>query len=366
MNSIRLIHVDVPMTEPFHISSGVVVSKESILIRIEMDGCIGWGEASPMSGAFYSKETPETCWQFLAEKAVPTLIERRAFTPDYAVSEMWRGAGDAFSWAGMEGALLSLQFQQGGIGFLDYFEVDAIPIHSGLAVGIYPTIDELIDACKRYMTDGYKRLKIKIQPGWDEEPLRAVREVFGDLALMVDANAAYRESDIETLKQLDQFNLMMIEQPLPAADLKGHANLQSQISTPVCLDESADNLSAVQEAINLKACKIVNLKIQRIGGLQETRRIHNLCYDAGIPNWMGTMPELGIAGLHALYLALLCNCSYPTDVEASRRWFVEDIIDPQIEVKDGLIVLPPEHRKMPNVNETTVEKYTVRTEQFPF
>lgn len=363
-NGITLVHVNVPMTEPFRISSGVVDSKDSILTRFERGGIVGWGEASPMSGGFYSSDTPESCWSFLSEQAVPRILDRRVFSSEALRKEFSGFHGEPFSLAGLDGALWDIATQQAGTAFLDRLGAKPTAVASGLAVGIYPTIDGLLDACTRYLRDGYRRLKIKIQPGWDIDPLGAVREAFGEIPLMVDANAAYNEEHFPILKRLDDFDLMMIEQPLAADNLEGHKQLQACISTPICLDESADNIQTVRTAIDMEACRIVNLKIQRIGSLDATLAIHNLCRDSGIPNWMGTMPELGIGALHALYLAHLPNCTFPTDVEASRRWFVEDIIDPPITVDDGLIHIPKEHEARPSVSEDIVERYTIRRMEF--
>ncbi len=363
-NSITLLHVDVPMVEPFRISSGNVSSKESIVIRIERDGIEAWGEASPMSGGFYSTETPESCLQFLAEHAVPSLIDDGRFDPAHIAEWKEKHPGDPFSWTGLDGALWDYAVQCEGTSFSERLGATPGPVRSGLAVGIYESIDKLLEACQRYMRDGYQRLKIKIEPGWDVEPLRAVREAFGDIPLMVDANAAYREEHFEHLRQLDAFDLMMIEQPLAVDDLTGHQRLQAQIQTAICIDESAKNLAAVKRAIELEACKIVNLKIQRIGSLSETVAIHNLCQRSGVPNWMGTMPELGIAGLHAVYAAGLPNCTYPTDVEASSRWFIEDIVDPPIQVTNGNIELPAQHLQRPHVNRDSLARFTVCEKTF--
>ncbi|MCA9428034.1 MAG: o-succinylbenzoate synthase, partial [Candidatus Omnitrophica bacterium] len=184
-----------------------------------------------------------------------------------------------------------------------------------------------------------------------------IRSEFPSLPLMVDANAAYRREHFSLLEALDEFDLMMIEQPLAAEDLKGHADLQFRIGTPICLDESAESPARVRKAIELGSCRIVNIKIQRVGGLSAAKAIHDLCAREGIANWMGTMPELGIASLHALYLATLPNCRYPTDVESSARWFKEDIVDPPIEVKGGMVQLPQEHTKRPRVDEERIERW---------
>ncbi|MCB9784483.1 MAG: o-succinylbenzoate synthase [Candidatus Omnitrophica bacterium] len=354
---IELIPIRVPMTEPFRISSGSVDSKESILVRIEDDGLIAWGEASPMSGAFYSIDTPESTLAFLREEAIPRWESAGHPGPEFVSEQLQDSEGNRFAWAGFEGALWDLQMQREGRSFFEAFGGETKPIESGLAVGIYPTIEQLVERCHHYLVEGYKRLKIKIEPGWDVEPLKAIRSEFPTLPLMVDANAAYRHEHFSLLEALDEFDLMMIEQPLAAEDLKGHADLQSRIGTPICLDESAESPARVRKAIELGSCRIVNIKIQRVGGLSAAKAIHDLCAREGIANWMGTMPELGIASLHALYLATLPNCLYPTDVESSARWFKEDIVDPPIEVKGGMVQLPQEHTKRPRVDEERIERW---------
>jgi O-succinylbenzoate synthase len=235
-------------------------------------------------------------------------------------------------------------------------------VDSGLAVGIASTIPELIAMIEPRLADGYKRLKIKVQPGWDLDPLREVRRQFGDIPLMVDANCAYSREHFEHLRRFDEFGMIMIEQPLAKGDLEGHALLQDMIETPVCLDEGAEDPTAVQLAIDIGACRIINIKIQRVGGLRNAVRIHDMCAAAGIPVWAGTMPELGIGGAQTVHLATLPNFRYPTDVQASRRWFVDDVIVPLLEVHDGEIQIPMATGNAYQVAAKVVAKYTVRKE----
>lgn len=365
-NRATLFHVEIPMTEPFRISSGEVTSKESVVIRIERDGTAAFGEASPMAGGFYSSETPSSSLDFLIRKAIPDMVADGSFRPEFIANRVENESGERFAWAGLEGALCDLQVQEEGSSFAAFLGCDIHPIQSGLAVGIYPEIDLLLQASARYLEAGYKRLKIKIEPGWDIEPLQAIRETFGDIPLMVDANAAYADEHFPIFDRLDDLGLLMIEQPLAEANIEGHVLLQSRLETPVCLDESASNLEVVDRAIGSGACKIVNLKIQRVGGLLQAKRMNELCAQRGIPTWMGTMPELGIGAVHALYLGMSANCTYPTDVEASERWFVEDIIDPPIEVREGLIEIPEPHRRRPNVDMAAIERYAVKAEEISF
>ena len=365
-NRVTLFHVDIPMTEPFRISSGEVASKESIIIRIEKDGIAAFGEASPMAGGFYSRETPGSSLEFLVREAIPTMIEDGSFRPAFITDRVEREPGKRFAWAGLEGALCDLQVQEEDISFAELVGCEIHPVESGLAVGIYPEIDQLVEASARYLEAGYKRLKIKIEPGWDIQPLHAIREAFPGIPLMVDANASYSEKRFPIFDRLEDLDLLMIEQPLAEDDIEGHMRLQKRIRTPVCLDESASCLRVIDRAISSGACRIVNLKIQRVGGLLQAKRMYDRCTQRGIPTWMGTMPELGIGALHALYLGMSPDCKYPTDVEASSRWFVEDIIDPPIEVRDGSIEIPGPHQKRPHVDMHVVEKYAVKVKEISF
>jgi len=366
VNRITLSHIEIPMAEPFRISSGVVDSKESVIIRIERDGLVAFGEASPMSGGFYSTETPESSFEFLAEKAIPDLIAEGVFRPSF-VEEGLRGSSrEPFAWAGLEGALWDLRVLEENTSFPELLEADPHPIESGLAVGIPSCIEDLIETYERYLRDGYKRLKIKIEPGWDLKPLRAVSEAFAGVPLMVDANSAYSEEHFPVFERMDELGLLMIEQPLSKNDIEGHSRLQRLLKTPICFDESASSVESLDRAFRRKACRIVNLKIQRLGGLRQAKKMHDLCRKNGVPTWVGTMPELGIGALHALYLALLPNNLFPTDVEAGDRWFVEDIIDPPIRVHSGLIEIPEVHRKRPCVDMAVVDRYTKKAATVTF
>jgi O-succinylbenzoate synthase len=234
-----------------------------------------------------------------------------------------------------------LQSKQQGKRIRDLFNTPARPIESGLAVGIYDTIDELLERIALYLSEGaYKRVKIKIAPGWDIAPLEAVRERFRNFPLMVDANAAYdlaKHKDI--LLELDRFDLMMIEQPLAANALDDSAELARLIKTPICLDESAE-MNSLDKIISLKSASIINIKVQRVGGLWNAVQMLNRARETGLACWLGTMPELGIASAQALEIASLPGFVYPTDIESSSRWFLDDIIEPSISVQDGIVKIP--------------------------
>lgn len=361
---VTLTHVRIPLVEPFRISNGVVAEKDGIIVAVSADGLTGIGEASPMSGSFYSGDTPESTWDDLRQKIVPAILADQPGSVDAVNGLLSASGANPFGRAGVETAFWDLEAQRTDQPLHQMLGCRRTSVASGLAVGIYPTIADLLAAIGRYIADGYTRVKIKIQPGWDVEPLRAVRKSFGSLPLMVDANCAYSRTDFDHLKALDDFDLIMIEQPLAREDLQGHAHLRKILRTPICLDESADDPEAVRRAIQLGSCAIVNIKIQRVGGLKNAVAIHDECRAAGIPVWAGTMPELGIGSIQTAHLAGLEGFAYPTDVESSLRWFVDDIIDPVLQVRDGCISLPTGPGNGVALNHSVVRKYRVREEVF--
>ena len=228
-----------------------------------------------------------------------------------------------------------------------------------------PTTQELLKRVEKFLGEGYRRIKIKIKPGRDVELVRAIRDRFGDIPLMVDANASYTLEHIQIFGELDRFGLMMIEQPLAREAIAEHAELQRRLHTPICLDESAESILAIAEIIRMRSGRILNIKVQRMGGLWQARRAHDLAQKAGIPCWMGTMPELGVASAQGLHLATLPNFTLPSDIEASARWYTDDIISPQIEISgQGFIQLPDAPGMGYSVNRRKVEQYRLRLEEF--
>ncbi len=341
LSAARLHWVQIQLHEPFRISSGEVRVKDAILVELTADGNVGWGEASPMAGSFYSSETPEGTWEFLCNRLLPSFLERPELDPCRCSDRLEELPGEPFAKAGLEGAVWGLWAKANSKPLCTMFGGQKRPIASGAAIGLMPTVADLLDRVKRFSGEGYRRIKIKIEPGNDVGLVRSIRERFGNIPLMVDANAAYSLEDWPVFKELDEFGLMMIEQPLAREALEEHAELQRRLRTPICLDESADSLDSIQAIIRLKSARILNIKVQRMGGLGPARQAHDTAQAAGIPCWLGTMPELGIASGQGLHLATLPNFTYPSDVEASLRWYVDDIIAPLIEVTaDGFIHLP--------------------------
>lgn len=364
VKKITLTHVHVPLVEPFRISSGAVAEKDGIVVRMETDEYVGCGESSPMSGTFYSSDTPESCWKDLREYLVPALLGK-SFESAITAAE-WVGTlpGSNFAKVGVETSFWDIEGQRLGKPLYELLGGTAKPVESGLAVGLYDDVKDLLRTIERYAKDGYKRVKIKIERGRDVELVRAVRESFGDIPLFVDANGAYDLSDLDVFKALDEFNLMMFEQPFPAKMLPELAELQKEVRTPVCLDESLETEEDLRKAIALGSLKIANIKIQRVGGFTGALAIYEICREHGIPVWVGTMPELGIGQAQGMALSTLGQCLYPTDVEASLRWFRDDIIDPMLEVKDGCFYPAQTPGLGFRVDETKLKTYSIASETF--
>jgi o-succinylbenzoate synthase len=366
LSAVRLHWVQVPLHEVFKISNGEVSVKDAILVELQAkDGSSGWGEASPMGGSFYSSETPDTTWEFLRGKAVPGLLGRPLPKAGCCFEWISQFPGEPFAKAGVEGAVWDFWANQASVPLYQMLGGSRRPVASGAAIGLMPSVDELLTRVGTFLRQGYRRIKIKIMPGHDVELVRAVRNRFGDIPLMVDANAAYELEDAPIFEELDDHSLMMIEQPLGRKALAEHAELQQRLQTPVCIDESAESLESIAEAIRLGSARIINIKVQRMGGLMPAKRAHDAARAAGIPCWMGTMPELGVASTQALHLGTLENFTFPTDVEASARWFKDDIIEPPIEISDeGFIQLPEGPGMGYRIDMEKVARYRIRFEEF--
>jgi O-succinylbenzoate synthase len=366
IKGIALHSVRVPLVEPFRISNGAVAEKDAILVEVMTgDEVVGWGEASPMSGTFYSGDTPESVWSSLTASLIPTVLSAGEVDVTRFYERIRTEPGDPFAKAGIEGALWDAYAKTLGVPLCELLGARARPIPSGVAIGIYDRVADLLERVDRYTSQGYRRVKIKIEPGWDVEPVAAVRARLPNLPLMVDANAAYSIADVAVFRELDAHGLMMIEQPL-ARDAHAEAGeLQRQLRTPLCADESAESTEALASLIENDAARIINIKVQRVGGLSEARLMLAVARAAGLECWVGTMPELGVASAQGLHLAALDGFTYPTDIEASTRWYVDDVIAPGIEIDArGYIQLPAGPGTGYRVMREKVERYSVATEEF--
>jgi O-succinylbenzoate synthase len=306
-----------------------------------VDGAIGWGESTAGEDPYYSYETVETAWHIIRDFLWP-MLRGREFS---STAEVWdlfaRVRGHNMAKGGLETALWDAESRQKGLPLWKLLGGTREEIPCGVSIGIQPTIEKLIAKVEKELGAGYQRIKIKIKPGCDIEPARALRERFPRIRLMVDANSAYTLADAAHLKELDAFYLIMIEQPLGWDDIYAHAQLQRQLETPICLDECIHDVEHARAAIEIGACKIINIKLGRVGGHTAARRVHDLCQSKSVQVWCGGMLESGIGRAHNIAMSTLANFSLPGDVSASRRYWAEDIIEPEVEVtQQGTIRVP--------------------------
>lgn len=359
-----LFRVAVPMREPFRISSGEVSRKEAIVLRLGDKEHHGWGESSAMGGGFYSSETPDGCEAELSNGVFDAVLGRE-FTSMLALeAALLRATDNRFVRVAIETAAWGFIAQRRQVSLRQLFGIPDRPIPSGLAIGLYPDVAELKAAICRYDPYQYRRLKLKIKRNQDIEIVKAARSVIRDFPLFVDANADYSISDLGTFAALDREFLMMFEQPFSKDNFAGSAELQQQVRTPVCLDESIETAEDARRAIEMGACRIVNIKLQRVGGYLEALRIIQVCSEHNVPVWMGTMPELGIGSAQALMLAAHPSFSFPTDVEPSTRWYLDDIVTPEIQLSNGFIHLPGGPGVGYRVDEKKLEQYTIHRRNF--
>ena len=364
LTSVELTLVRLPLVRPFETSFAVVDAQEFILVAARDGDHVGWGECVADVDPYYSSETNVTAWHILSQYLIPAALGRSIDGPR-ALAVLWaRVRGHRMAKAALEMAVWDLDARIAGLPLCERLGARARPIPAGVSIGIHP-IDGLLAAVERELADGYQRIKIKIKPGWDVEPVRAIRSRFGGVPLMVDANAAYRASDGPRLAQLDTFDLMMIEQPLDHDDLVEHAELQKAVRTRICLDESITGPKAAADAIALGACRVINIKPGRMGGIGPAMAVHDLARVAGVPLWHGGMLESGIGRAHNLHLSTLPGFVLPGDIAASRRYFVPDLIEPPIDVSPGGTVAVPSG---PGIGVTPVpdrvKAATLRTERF--
>ncbi len=365
-----LTHIQVPFKEPFRTSAGEVAIRDAIVVEVSTSSAVGLGEATPMpAGPAGHVGAAERCWDELARIIAPGLLGRTLGDIDDIAGLAGDWKTGACSVAGAETALWDLLGQARHASIAELLGATDLRIdqgvEAGLTVGLPSSIVELIQSIEAHLEAGYRRVKLKIRPGQDIELVRAVRQHCGDVPLAVDAGGAYSRGDLDVFRELDGHDLLMIEQPLPADDLDGLADLQNEINTPICLDETASGPEEVAAAIRRGAGRIVNLKIQRVGGLGPARAIHDLCYPAGVACCVGSMPELGIGQAHAIHLATLPNCKYPSDVVPSSRWFVDDYSSPLIDLAGpGIIEVPTRPGLGFHLDAAKLRRYQVRQEEF--
>lgn len=340
IEAVELRRVNLPLVSPFRTSFGTQTERDVLLVKVEGPDGVGWGECVALSEPLYSYEFVEAAQAVIRDHLIPRIGLFGDVTAARVGEALAPVKGHPMAKAALEMAVLDAELKARGEPLSVFLGAIREVVPSGVSVGIADSVPELLDTVEGYISDGYLRIKLKIEPGWDIEPVQAVRERFGDdLLLQVDANTAYTLADTRHLARLDAFNLLLIEQPLPEDDVAGHAKLAEQIRTPVCLDESITSAAAAADAISRGACSVVNIKAGRVGGYLEARRVHDICAANGVPVWCGGMLETGLGRAANLALAALPNFTLPGDISASARYWRQDLTSPFV-IKDGHIRVP--------------------------
>ena len=361
LNGIELRRVSMPLVAPFRTSFGTEFQRDILLVRAVTPAGEGWGECVAMSAPLYSSEYVDAAADVIRRFLAPRLFAPGEIDAQHVARLLAPVKGHRMAKAVLETAVLDAQLRARGESLGAYLGAARDRVPAGVSVGIMDSLAHLLDAVAGYLEAGYLRIKLKIQPGWDVEPVRAVRERFGDILLQVDANAAYTLADARTLARLDAYDLLLIEQPLAEDDLREHAALAGLVRTPICLDESIESAKDAADALALGACRIVNVKPGRVGGYLEARRIHDLCLAHGVAVWCGGMLESGIGRAANVALAALPGFTLPGDTSASDRYYAEDLTEPFV-LADGHLPVPTGPglgvEPLPDV----VEKLTTQTE----
>jgi O-succinylbenzoate synthase len=361
----ELREIELPLKSPFETSFGRTTRRRILIVRVfDKSGASGYGECVAAEGPFYNHETVDTAWLITAKYVGPLLARAGVETAREVNAALAPIRGNQMAKAGVEAAIWDLEAKVAGRPLWQHLGGVRDEINCGVSIGLQDTTEKLIDKVAHELESGYQRIKIKIKPGKDVQLVEAVRSRFASITLSVDANSAYSlNGDLSLIKQLDQHNLLMIEQPLAPGDLLDHAKLQREIKTPICLDESIVSRADARHAYELGSCRIINIKLGRVGGHTEVRLIQNYAVEHGIPVWCGGMLEAGIGRAHNIALSTLPGFTLPGDVSASERYWEEDIIEPPVTVsRQGTIKAPAGHGIGYEVNEARVEALTVRRE----
>jgi len=361
IEAIFLRELNLPLLRPFQTSFGVTKDRRVVLAEIHSEGLVGWGECTAGEHPHFSEESVDSCWNVIVDELGPMLA---AATPENGgevprILNLVRG--NRMAKATLENAIWDLEAQRKGISLSQLLGGVRETIVCGVSIGIQPSIAETVEVVAREVAAGYKRIKLKCKPGWDVEVFEKVRDRFPEIALSCDANSAYRLKDADHLASFDNFNLLMVEQPLWYDDFYYHSILQKRLQTAICLDESIRNRRDALAAIEMESCRIINIKLGRVGGFSEAIAVHNAAMERGVPVWCGGMLESGIGRSHNIALSTLENYSLPGDVSASKRYWAEDIIEPEVTVSsEGEIVIPDTPGRGYAVKTDLVERLTVR------
>jgi len=364
IDGIILREVHMPLVRPFQTSFGITRNRRILLVEVRSEGLIGWGECTAGERPHFSSESTDTAWQVIVDELGPILASAH---PDHGGScpklfDIVRG--HPMAKAALENAIWDVEAQREGTSLSRLIGGVREKIPCGVSLGIQKTISELMDIIERELAAGYQRIKLKCKPGWDVEVFEKVRSQWPDILLSCDANSAYKLRDADHLATFDNYDLLMVEQPLWHDDFYYHSMLQKRMATPICLDESIRNRRDALAAIEMESCRIINIKLGRVGGFSEAIAVHNASQEKGIPVWCGGMLEAGIGRTHNIALSTLENFRLPGDVSASARYWTEDIIEPEVTVtSEGEIIIPDSPGRGYEVRTDLVDKLTVRKEE---
>jgi O-succinylbenzoate synthase len=364
VRSLELRLVGIPLVRPFRTSFGESTEKVCVLARVETDDALGWGECVSDVEPNFSEEWNEGAWDVIRDFLAPAMFAAGDVDAERLGSVFSFVRGHPMAKATLENAVLDAELRTQGRSLASYLGAVRDRVECGVSVGIAPSTDVLLEQVGGYLAEGYRRIKLKIEPKTDVDRVRAVREAYPEILLSVDANAAYRLTDVEVFRALDEFGLLMVEQPLHHEDLWEHSLLQREIRTDVCLDESIRSAADARAAIELGSCRIVNIKQGRVGGLLEAKRVHDVASELGVPVWCGGMLETGIGRSTNLALAALPNFRLPGDTSATSRYFAEDLTEPLVLEADGTLPVPNGPGIGVDPYPDRLEAATRRTERF--
>jgi O-succinylbenzoate synthase len=359
IEAVTLREIRMPLVHFFETSFGRTTERRILLVTAHCEGVDGWGECTAGEHPFYNEESVETAWYVLSTYLAPAVLGRSLESAQDSVPLMAQVREHRMAKAALENALWHAEARQKNVPLWKLLGGTRRQIPCGVSIGIQETVDKLLEKIAIELAAGYRRIKVKVKPGWDLEVLEQIRSRWPEITLSCDANSAYTLDRVEHLRKFDQFRLLMIEQPLWSDDLYFHARLQKQLATALCLDESIRTARDADAALDLGACRIINIKLGRVGGFSEARRVHDACQARCVPVWCGGMLESGVGRAHNIALSTLENFSLPGDVSASKRYWLEDIIEPEVQVsRKGFIDAETEYR----VRVDVLERVTVRKE----
>ncbi len=363
IDAINLRELHMPLVRPFETSFGVTRNRRILLVEVQSEGLTGWGECTAGEHPYFSGESTDTAWQVMINELGPMLARESPEHGGECPRIFHAVRGNPMAKAALENAIWDLEAQREGIPLSHLIGGVRDAISCGVSLGIQPSIAKLLEIVEDELECGYQRIKLKCKPGWDTEVFEQVRSRWPAIMLSCDANSAYRFRDEDHLVSFDAFDLLMIEQPLWHDDFYFHSVLQKRLQTPICLDESIRNRRDALAAIEMESCKIINIKLGRVGGFSEAIAVHNAALERGIPVWCGGMLEAGIGRAHNIALSTLEGFTLPGDVSASARYWAEDIVEPEIEVTaKGEIVIPDSPGRGYEVRTDLIDRLTVRKE----